>query len=542
MSCITDCLSGCWNWLTSCRWCCKEKTRVAPLREIAVIQMDPITLRDGVFASPHCFERIYSFLPLETRNAIPSVSKGLRSCVILFANPAVRFPFSKVLYVESAQLVFERVHRHPAYLREADDANGLTPAMRAFTRKKFHSYRLAEFYLSRGGQLALNPSQKLLLSNSVTLQLEHPRLSYQIREARWEATKNSREKEECLQETLNDACHKGNLAAVKWVIKKCNESKRPFFLSLEGALNGALSGGFEHLLPTLFRFIPPEMLDTSTKIDYVTSCVTLGYHHLLPILKSYGFPVSEVRESQMKVLAELEARLEPLIHFPMPINPMHDKAHGGSDSLKTSNPEYKKMVAYVVAWLYGGHSIVDLIENLCHRRRRMAVLAGLSPLDDYGKPTNSGTETPYSDSTYESFGKTVHDRFELPHQVSIIIDGQTIPLTIFDKKKWKHPNGTHRDTILREVDRIVRENLRPPKSQETFEKAIADVIFLISHAPIALRGTPIILRAIIDGIYLFLKHHSIDPRVDINCEALTHDNVVRFLQEIAPHLRTPPLE
>jgi len=482
----------------------------------------------SAWVSPRILIKINQFLNDAEREALSKADDIFRNNLEFISSPedlpSVLFPFRKVVCVEEAEDVFKQYQGDTSSLRMA----GSDKRTDAFRALKKHDFELCNHLLDRGGALALNKRQTRYLCSLPYVHFEHPRLCARICQARWDAAKTPEQKQEELQELLEEACAKGNLKTLKLIIKRHAESGLTP-LGLAPALEHVVMGGFDHLLPTLLSFISPDTLTPEQKEEYVQAAVQLGYAQFLLMLESFGFPVTPDQKEEMGELMALQETLESQISFPEPANTTHDEIHGGVTNKTISHAEYKRIVAWVVHELIKGTPFPVIFNGLHCRRLRMAVHGKLTELYHYGAPTDQIMETLHiSEGTYGEWGDFIRKHYSLPLRVNVVIDGKQVPLTQIKKEKWVHPDGTHRDEVLAEIDRICEANFR--KLNPDIATPLAKVIFLFSHSPPARRGTPIMMRAFVDGISIFQQRKLIPPNRELNLEALVFVNMGKFVE------------
>ncbi len=387
--------------------------------------------------------------------------------------------------------------------------------------------------------------------------------SYETAESELDITFNEdlatqEEKTVFLQTYLEEFCDKGNLKGVEWVIRNHRESGlQP--LQLMRPLEVAILGGYEEVVHTLCRWVGPRTLrdlraspgkesghflpvpQYGNPMSLLTAlCVEMGYPHLLPVLEKYGFPVSEAEKRAMRELAITQERFARFISFPQPLNTDHSEARGGDANKHIRESEYKRMVGYAIHYLQKGGSHRTLIENLLHRRRRMAVLTKLLHLDLYGRPTDCVMDTSLVEQPYGECGERIRAKYPNgPVRAAVPINGRRIPLTTITHKMWYHSNGRHRDVVLNEVDRWCASHFHSPRTDTEIAYALHRPIFLLSHMPPSCRGTPIVLRAFVDALCLLQQRMPIDPKYEINCDALYYKNIEEFVKDFTGKVSFP---
>ncbi len=75
--------------------------------------------------------------------------------------------------------------------------------------------------------------------------------------------------------------------------------------------------------------------------------------------------------------------------------------------------------------------------------------------------------------------------------------------------------------------------------QEDIATPLSEVIWPISHAPPCERGTPIVLRALVDAICLLQLRDPIDNTYEINCDALVFDKQKAFTEAFSARAKLP---
>lgn len=433
-----------------------------------------------------------------------------------------RNPFTGIDTVEKAMKVFESVNRDSAYLRDPSLIHGDPPALTAL---KMGHFELASLYLKWGGVLILNESHRDRVLAEPWLLVDYPLLSEQIRNIRWVASEN---KKAMLDHALREYALFGSVEGIEWAFERADENG--ITLSLGAPLECAIRGNFEEVIHTIC-----EKFDISKKQKehLVSIAVKMGYPELLPILESYGFPITEEQAKRMEELTQVYVALESSVRFPSAPSAMADQVHGGDGNKSLAAYEYKWMVSFVFHALRLGIGISEIIDILQFRRRGMAGRCGLLDIHAFGFPTREDAIAFTSfRGAYKEYGDKIKAKYRhFPIRVKTVINGAEIPLTEIDMDYWYHTNGKNRDIILNEVaklcaplQRCIAEDIRRP---------IAEVIWLISHAPPSERGTPTILRALVDGLCLFQHRDPIDSRYEINCDALTYVDKEEFVRDFS---------
>lgn len=326
------------------------------------------------------------------------------------------------------------------------------------------------------------------------------------------------QKKAMLQELLEEYCLLRQINAISGILKNARE--KGLSLSPLKPLENAIRRGFEDVISELCIEMDLSQLSEVEKKSLVAISVEMGYPELLPLLQKLGFPVAREHQLKMEELIVVQNILSPCISFPEPINTSHDLLHGGDDNRSIAAREYKLMVGYAFNYIRTGGSFRTLLDNLIHRRIHMAVLCKLILIEEYGTPTNRAMTTWYH-PIYNAYGERIKEKYRLPVKVEVSIQGKKIPLTVLTTRAWFHPDGTHREEVLQEVAHICESNFRTICGEDEFAGPLSRVIFLLSHQPPSLRGTPIVMRTLVDAICLSQLRDPIDPRRDLNCEALT---------------------
>lgn len=494
-------------------------------------------------AHSHNIEAIATFIPPgKEMAALPVVCKAFRDHFFQKQHSPIQFEQSRYPFhvydsstLEDLKNKFEFLRRNPFYLRELMP-NGMTPAWEAF---KLAKDDIAAYFLEHGGLLAVTGAQKEELRNYPTLFVGMPAISTQIRNERWVAAVSQEKQKVMLQAALKEYCLKSRLEEMQWIFRKAK--KHGIVLSPLKPLENAIRGGFEDIITELFKEMDCNGLSDKEKLDLVNLSVEMGYHHLLSLLKKYGFPISIVHARKLEELQFVQKGLARYITFPRPASINTHTVHGGDANLTTSEEEYVQMVGYAFNALRSGMHIRTLIENLQHRRRRSAVRCNLiKDIDYYGAPTKMTILTDFNPS-YQEYGKRIKSKYSrFPVQVTAQFGSLVVRMTKIFETHWEHPDGSYRGRILDEVVRICSplrkgfcKDLGTPLSQS---------IFLISHYPPCERGTPLVLRALVDALCLFQHRDPIDSTYEFNCDALVFDKQSEFaesFQKRAPLLISP---
>ncbi|HSW72198.1 MAG TPA: hypothetical protein VLG44_02165 [Chlamydiales bacterium] len=441
---------------------------------------------------------------------------------------AYRNPFSGVDSLEKAERVFQSVQRNTAYLRDPSLIQGDPPALFAMKRG---DYVLASQYLKWGGVLTLDESHREWILEQPWLLVDYPQLTEQIRNIRWEAAETLQEKKAMLQQALVEYALFGRADEIKWIAERASEHN--IALSLVRPLECAIRGNFADVIQALCTTFDVSAVSEKEKKHLVQIAVKMGYPDLLPVLESLEFPISEEQIQRMKDLTSVYEALSSSIRLPRAPSAMADEHHGGYTNKSTAEEEYKWMVSFVFHSLRLGVGIREILDLLHFRRRGMAGRCGLLDLHSFGFPIQPGTNTFTTfRGAYKEYGEKIRAKYrKFPIFVKTAINGVQIPLTEIHKDYWYHTDGTNRDIILDEVAKLcvplqkcIQEDIRRP---------IAEVIWLISHAPLSERGTPTILRALVDGLCLFQHRDPTDYRYEVNCDALTYAERQEFVRDFS---------
>jgi hypothetical protein len=335
-----------------------------------------------------------------------------------------------------------------------------------------------------------------------------------------------------LQEILEHGCATGNVKYIHWVIEKQQETGLSLYCDdIVKSLEKLMQGGFDEILCCIPNLWNIYSLSKEQKSHLVDSALEIGYPSTALVLEKIGCTLSL---AQQKRLSELQTILveEPLAVVPVPINFAHHHAHGGDENQHIYHREYRIAVSFVLHQMQEKPcDFLKLIENLGHRRRRMAALGKLNGVELYGSPTNQQMIT-YFKQPYDEYGRKIHEKYPLlPFSVKAQLNGRTLYLTQINEDSWLHPDGDHRAEILQEIVSIcqrVHTTFYPPEMRGELMHELGKIIWWMSHAPPFLRGTPTILFILIDAFWIY--HGFIPPSksLDLNCEALTFDDIESF--------------
>lgn len=434
-----------------------------------------------------------------------------------------RYPFSFVCFLEKAQELFQIVKCNPVYLREARPDTQETAAWFAFRERRFE---LCVWMIEKGGLFNTSESQTQQLIAMPQLFTEYPAIANRIRQVKWQGATTLQQKQTLLQNLLEKYCLIGHTEGIRWTLHKFCKNKLPFYPFKP--LQFVTLGGFEDIFSELCinglhaKFVGHE------KMDLISTTVEMGYPKLLSVLKQHGFPIKKEHKRQLDKLKFIQRVFARCVFFPLPASFCAHFAHGGPDNSTTAKQEYVHLVAYAFNALRKGMNIQRLIENIMHRRRRMAALGKLIGIENYGKRTQSQFVTIF-DPSYKSYGEHIQKKYKSwPVQVKKTIKGREIPLTKIEFDRWIHPDGKHYNEVMGEIVRICEP--MATQMQKDLVTPLSELIWLFSHHPLCERGTPIVLRALVDAFCLFQHREPIDRFFEINCEALVHDNQKEFTE------------
>lgn len=340
-----------------------------------------------------------------------------------------------------------------------------------------------------------------------------------------------------LQEILEKGCVTGNLKYIHWVIDKQRETGLPLPVSaILPSIEKLIYGGFDEILSFISPFWDLSSLPEERKNHLINTAIEIGYPHTVQVLEKIGFVLSEEQQHRC---AELSAILieEPLASVPPPINSFHHQAHGGDENQQIYQHEYRVAVAYALYHLKKTDcDFLKLIENLGHRRQRMAVLGKLHGLEYYGAPTNQQMIT-YFSTPYAEYGEKIHKKYPfLPFCVTAQLNGRKIELTQINEDSWLHPDGEHRNEVLQEVVSLCQKictTVYPAQKKNALAYELGKIIWWMSHAPPFLRGTPTVLSILTDALWIYHGFLPPSKSLDLNCEALTYDTLEAFAHDIS---------
>lgn len=430
--------------------------------------------------------------------------------------------------------------------RENKSLHKFSPAEEAFYYKR---YDVANYYISLGGAFHLNARSNEI--NKPSLFFEFPFLSEAVCEAKLRCAINGDLRKEIdgvyiLNFILDEACHKGNLRAIDWVLKKLEEHKIPISkMELDVAVRNAISGGFDYIIEKLAQKFDLRVLEPEKKDDFIKKCLDSGFPNLISMLsRAMDVHLTEEQVKEMDGLIEklqstkeeFEKELEHA--FPTVINAAHDKMHGGQSNEDVYRREYINATIYALNYIRTNAKNCNferLISNLADRRRRMAVLGNLSPLDRFGIRETNYSVTPYGKS-YASYGERIREKYKgrLPHQINYKLNGISLSLTTISDSKWEHPYGFTSDQLMPEIARMCKELISTSTADgKHVITETAKILSLFSHAAPFSRGTPTIIYMLIDALMLYQGYQMIDKKPDLNCEALMCDEAefVQYLLE-----------
>lgn len=320
-------------------------------------------------------------------------------------------------------------------------------------------------------------------------------------------------------------CYQGDLERLIWVIKKNKDGLLPLTLEqIDNGLQDVIRGGYDAVLLPLHYLWSIDTMDEEKQKSLIDLALRFGYPNTVRALHELGCPISVEQMQQANALRASFDRSN-CIPAPPPINSVHFNAHGGENNVVFFQKEYQQLVAYTLHCLKQEPcDFRRLIEDLGHRRRRMACLGRLLGSEFYGVPTNQPMYT-YFSPTYELYGTRVHEKYSvLPKTITGMLNGRTLELTQIHDNCWLHPNGKDREEILKHVASLCQRALEDNNPLLTF----GSIIWWLSHAPPFLRGTPTLIYALLDAVCLYHQIPLLTKLPDLNCEALLYDNEEEF--------------
>lgn len=335
-----------------------------------------------------------------------------------------------------------------------------------------------------------------------------------------------------LKEILAKGCATGNLKYIHWVVDKQRQTGLilPITDIIE-CIEQLVYAGFDEMLSCISLVWNFSSLPQAVKNRLIEIAIEVGYPNTVVTLEKIGCRLSEDQRERYTQLKKILVE-EPLAAVPVPVNPIHHEAHGGDDNQQTYHHEYRIAVSYVLYHMNNPHcDFLKLIENLGHRRQRMAAMGKLSGIEYYGAPTDQQMITYFSPS-YDAYGEKIHQKYSLfPFSVTTLLNGRKIYLTQINEDSWLHPDGEHRAEILQEINALcqkVHAAHYPPGKSPAFLYELGKIIWWMSHAPPFLRGTPTILFILLDALCIYHNHTPLAKIPDLNCEALTYDSMESF--------------
>ena len=342
------------------------------------------------------------------------------------------------------------------------------------------------------------------------------------------------EKIRTLQEILDKGCTTGDLKYIHWVIEKQRETGLVLPVTdITESIEKLVRGGFDEILSCMSHVWKLSSLSEKQKNHLIDTALEIGYPSTVLLLEKLGCALSTEQRQHYVQLHTILIQ-EPLAIVPAPINFTHHQAHGGDENQQIYHHEYRVAVAYALYHIRQSDcDFLKLIENLGHRRQRMAALGKLSGLEYYGAPTNQQMIT-YFRSPYDAYGQKIHDKFPLlPLSVIAKLNGREIYLTQINEDNWLHPDGEHREETLKEITSLckkVQATYYPPQKSCELAYDLGKIIWWMSHAPPFLRGTPTVLFILIDAFCIYHERTPFAKIPDLNCEALTYDSIDSFAQ------------
>lgn len=500
-----------------------------------------LTARSKVLGNADVLDGIFKHLSPNELRFVATVSKIFKSSI----PHNVRYPFVGVQDIDGAKYRLRMLEGNPlVFLREKDPHTNRTAAVHAFREGRFD---VAEFFIGQGGTFQ---AEEVIHVTGSGLYFEYPSISQAISEARYKIAKD---KGSVLQEILVESCNKGNLKRLEWVMAKQQESRSP--LSLFEPLEEAIKGGFFPVVEALVRVIDPSQLKEEKKYALVNLSLEMGYPDIALFLGKCQFPLSSGQKREIQELQALYAREERKgerspVSAPASINQRHSEIHGGDLNREIYEREFQQAVAYALRYMRNPEChFRTLIENLGHRRRRMAVLGNLRPLDHFGLPqtiTMRRMTTSFNQSSYMAYGDRIRKLYgeRFPIQVFTYIRGERIPLTEITRHAWFHPIARHREIVLDEVHRLCKEICSteyPEGAEDSLAFRIGNIYWLLSHAAPFVRGTPTIVAMLSDALWLYHGRTPLSKMPDLNCEALVYDQAEAFAQYLASREDLPKL-
>ena len=332
------------------------------------------------------------------------------------------------------------------------------------------------------------------------------------------------EKIRTLQEILEFGSQTGNLKYIRWVFHNQQETQVPIPpIDILKAWERIVLGGFDRALVRMPNFSHILYIDERIQEHLVDLALEVGYPDTVAILQNLGFSISV---EQQLALDELKQALDREVDVipPLPLNELHHNAHGGDANREIYHKEYRTAVAFALYRMQNKPcDFKNLIEQLGHRRRHMAVLGKLDGIKLYGIPTDCPTFTRYNPG-YTLYGQRIREKYpDVPFIVSAFLNGRKIFLTQINEDSWFHPDGEHREEILVKINALcqkVHAAYYPEEKTCALAYDLGKIIWWLSHAPPFLRGTPTIIAILMDAFWICHQRKPFKS-IDLNCEA-TH--------------------
>ena len=340
------------------------------------------------------------------------------------------------------------------------------------------------------------------------------------------------ERVKTLQEILEDGCLTGDIKKVAWVIQKQREIGVSLAcLDVTKALENLVISGLDHTLLQMPYFLDFFSIDERGCSHLIDVALEVGYPRTVDILHGWGFPLSDAQQKKWRQLREV-LNEEPQAIPPVPINAHHHQAHGGEENFAFYAKEYRVSVSYALYYMRKlPCDFRALLENLGHRRRRMAIQGKLKAAKFYGVATDQLMIT-YYDPIYNLYGQRMREKYPLlPFHVVGKLNAKEILLTQCNADSWMHPDGEHREEILNHVVELckkVQQTEYPQEKADTLAYDLGKIVWWMSHAPPFLRGTPTVMAILMDAFWIYHNHTPSPKTVDFNCEALLYDKEEEF--------------
>jgi hypothetical protein len=342
------------------------------------------------------------------------------------------------------------------------------------------------------------------------------------------------EKVATLQDILEIASLTGNLDHILWVIERQRETNVPLpSVDIAKAWKRLVQAGLDYTLSHMLSLSHLFYMTPGFKKHLLDLSLQAGHADTVETLQKFGFVLSQNQQCDLDELREFLSKDWNVLP-PAPINDMHHESHGGRDNQPIYREEFQKAVAFVLFRMQKKPcDFKNLIENLGHRRRQMAIRGKLKPLDMYGIPALSATFTPF-EPIYALYGQKIQEKYPLlPFNISAFLNGRKIYLTQVNEDCWVHPDGECREEILEKVAadcQKVHNGSYPPEKTRELAYDLGKIIWWLSHSPPFLRGTPTVIAALIDAFWIYHRRFPRFKTHDLNCEALTYDQEEEFAQ------------